>query len=113
MDLAALYRAEYGRCVATLTRLQGDIGIDEEGVQDAVGVAVEKVEKPPPHPRPRIVTNPPNPANPYPLLFRVSSGGLCRSVRRGGGASWAAAGVGAGRVELVPFSALVAVQSRD
>ena len=42
MDLAALYRAEYGRCVATLTRLLGDIGLAEEAVQDAFAVAVEK-----------------------------------------------------------------------
>ena len=39
-ELAALYRAEYGRCVATLTRLLGDIGLAEEAVQDAFAVAV-------------------------------------------------------------------------
>ena len=56
MDLAALYRAEYGRCVATLTRLLGDIGLAEEAVQDAFAVAVEKWETPPPNPGAWIVT---------------------------------------------------------
>ncbi|MFD2469878.1 RNA polymerase sigma factor [Amycolatopsis silviterrae] len=40
MTLAAIYRAEYGRCVATLTRLLGDIGLAEEAVQDAFATAV-------------------------------------------------------------------------
>ncbi|WP_370935254.1 RNA polymerase sigma factor [Amycolatopsis sp. cg13] len=40
MTLAAVYRAEYGRCVATLTRLLGDIGLAEEAVQDAFAIAV-------------------------------------------------------------------------
>jgi RNA polymerase sigma factor (sigma-70 family) len=56
VDLAALYRAEYGRCVATLTRLLGDIGLAEEAVQDAFAVAVEKWEAPPPNPGAWIVT---------------------------------------------------------
>jgi RNA polymerase sigma-70 factor (ECF subfamily) len=56
VDLAALYRAEYGRCVATLTRLLGDIGLAEEAVQDAFAVAVEKWEVPPPNPGAWIVT---------------------------------------------------------
>ncbi len=56
MDLAALYRAEYGRCVATLTRLLGDIGLAEEAVQDAFAVAVAKWETPPPNPGAWIVT---------------------------------------------------------
>ena len=42
MDLTSVYRAEYGRCVATLTRLLGDIGLAEEAVQDAFAVAMEK-----------------------------------------------------------------------
>ena len=42
MDMASVYRAEYGRCVATLARLLGDIGLAEEAVQDAFAVAVEK-----------------------------------------------------------------------
>ena len=50
MDLAGLYRAEYGRCVATLARLLGDIGIAEEAVQDAFTVALEKWETAPPNP---------------------------------------------------------------
>jgi len=55
-ELAALYRAEYGRCVATLTRLLGDIGLAEEAVQDAFAVALEKWETPPPNPGAWIVT---------------------------------------------------------
>jgi RNA polymerase sigma-70 factor, ECF subfamily len=56
VDLAGLYRAEYGRCVATLTRLLGDIGLAEEAVQDAFAVALEKWETPPPNPGAWIVT---------------------------------------------------------
>ena len=56
MDVASLYRAEYGRCVATLTRLLGDIGLAEEAVQDAFAVALEKWETPPPNPGAWIVT---------------------------------------------------------
>jgi RNA polymerase sigma-70 factor (ECF subfamily) len=46
VDLASVYRAEYGRCVATLTRLLGDIGLAEEAVQDAFAVATEKWAQP-------------------------------------------------------------------
>src|SRR4051794_32817623 len=46
MDLTSVYRAEYGRCVATLTRLLGDIGLAEEAVQDAFAVAMEKWAQP-------------------------------------------------------------------
>jgi RNA polymerase sigma factor (sigma-70 family) len=56
MDMASVYRAEYGRCVATLTRLLGDIGIAEEAVQDAFAVALEKWEELPPNPGAWIVT---------------------------------------------------------
>jgi RNA polymerase sigma factor (sigma-70 family) len=56
MDMASLYRAEYGRCVATLTRLLGDIGLAEEAVQDAFAVAVERWDAPPPNPGGWIVT---------------------------------------------------------
>ncbi|MEV0167698.1 RNA polymerase sigma factor [Nonomuraea fuscirosea] len=57
VDLDGVYRAEYGRCVATLTRLLGDIGLAEEFVQDAFAVAVQKWEqKPPPNPGAWIVT---------------------------------------------------------
>jgi len=56
MDVASLYRAEYGRCVATLTRLLGDIGLAEEAVQDAFAVAWEKWQEPPPNPGAWIVT---------------------------------------------------------
>ena len=56
MDTASVYRAEYGRCVATLARLLGDIGLAEEAVQDAFAVAVEKWEELPPNPGAWIVT---------------------------------------------------------
>ncbi|GAA3211609.1 RNA polymerase sigma factor [Actinocorallia longicatena] len=56
MDLDGVYRAEYGRCVATLTRMLGDIGLAEEAVQDAFAVALQKWEEPPPNPGAWIVT---------------------------------------------------------
>jgi RNA polymerase sigma-70 factor (ECF subfamily) len=39
--LAALYRAEYGRCLATLVRLLGDVDVAEESLQDAFATALE------------------------------------------------------------------------
>jgi len=56
MELASIYRAEYGRCVATLVRLLGDINLAEEAVQDAFATALEKWESPPPNPGAWIVT---------------------------------------------------------
>ena len=56
MDLASIYRAEYGRCVATLARLLGDINLAEEAVQDAFTTAVQKWQTPPPNPGAWIVT---------------------------------------------------------
>ena len=56
MDLDTVYRAEYGRCVATLVRLLGDINLAEEAVQDAFTVAVEKWDTLPPNPGAWIVT---------------------------------------------------------
>lgn len=57
MDVDSVYRAEYGRCVATLTRLLGDIGLAEEAVQDAFAVAVRLWgEALPPNPGAWIVT---------------------------------------------------------
>ena len=55
-EIAAVFRAEYGRCVATLTRLLGDIGLAEEAVQDAYAVALETWETAPPNPGAWIVT---------------------------------------------------------
>jgi RNA polymerase sigma-70 factor, ECF subfamily len=40
--VAAVYRQEYGRCVATLVRVLGDIDLAEEAVQDAFAIAVER-----------------------------------------------------------------------
>jgi RNA polymerase sigma factor (sigma-70 family) len=56
MDMAGVYRAEYGRCVATLARLLGDIGLAEEAVQDAFAVALQKWDGLPPNPGAWIVT---------------------------------------------------------
>lgn len=56
MDIEDIYRAEYGRCVATLARLLGDIGIAEEAVQDAFAVALQKWDTLPPNPGAWIVT---------------------------------------------------------
>jgi RNA polymerase sigma factor (sigma-70 family) len=56
MDLASVYRDEYGRCVATLVRFLGDINLAEEAVQDAFAVALEKWDAPPPNPGAWIVT---------------------------------------------------------
>lgn len=41
-EVAAVFRAEHGRAVATLARLLGDIGLAEEAVQDAFVVALER-----------------------------------------------------------------------
>lgn len=56
VDLANVYAAEYGRCVATLVRLLDDIGLAEEAVQDAFAVAVQRWEVLPPNPGAWIVT---------------------------------------------------------
>jgi RNA polymerase sigma factor (sigma-70 family) len=56
MDIASIYRAEYGRCVATLVRVLGDINLAEEAVQDAFATALEKWDAPPPNPGAWIVT---------------------------------------------------------
>jgi len=56
LDLATIYRAEYGRCVATLARVLGDLGLAEEAVQDAFAVALQKWETLPPNPGAWIVT---------------------------------------------------------
>lgn len=40
--VAAVFRAEHGRAVATLARLLGDLGLAEEAVQDAFVVALER-----------------------------------------------------------------------
>ncbi|HEY6745744.1 MAG TPA: RNA polymerase sigma factor [Mycobacteriales bacterium] len=41
-EVARVYRQEYGRCVATLVRVLGDIDLAEEAVQEAFATAVEK-----------------------------------------------------------------------
>ena len=56
MNVDGVYRDEYGRCVATLVRLLGDIGLAEEAVQDAFAVALEKWTELPPNPGAWIVT---------------------------------------------------------
>ena len=41
-DVEAVFRAEYGRAVAVLTGVFGDIDVAEEAVQDAFAVAVQR-----------------------------------------------------------------------
>jgi RNA polymerase sigma-70 factor, ECF subfamily len=41
-QVARVFRAEYGRAVAVLVRIFGDVGIAEEAVQDAFTAAVER-----------------------------------------------------------------------
>ena len=41
-EIERVFRAEYGRCVAVLVRVFGDIDIAEEAVQDAFAVAVQR-----------------------------------------------------------------------
>lgn len=57
-DVAATFRAESGRAVATLVRYFGDIDVAEEAVQDAFAVAIERwpVDGVPPSPAGWIIT---------------------------------------------------------
>ncbi len=58
MTVEAVFRREYGRCVATLIRFLGDIDAAEEAVQDAFAVAVARwpSDGQPPNPGAWIVT---------------------------------------------------------
>jgi RNA polymerase sigma-70 factor, ECF subfamily len=58
VTVEAVFRQEYGRCVATLIRFLGDIGAAEEAVQDAFTVAVARwpSDGQPPNPGAWIVT---------------------------------------------------------
>jgi len=58
VDVEAVFRREYGRCVAALIRFLGDIDIAEEVVQDAFTVALAKwpTDGEPPNPAGWIVT---------------------------------------------------------
>ncbi|MGZ4649492.1 MAG: RNA polymerase sigma factor [Kineosporiaceae bacterium] len=58
LAIEAVFRAEYGRAVATLVPLLGDIDLAEEAVQDAFTVAAERwpVDGAPPNPGGWIVT---------------------------------------------------------
>ncbi len=57
-EVERVFRADYGRAVATLTRLLGDIGLAEEAVQDAFSVALDRWPRDgvPPSPTGWIVT---------------------------------------------------------
>ncbi|MCO1594852.1 sigma-70 family RNA polymerase sigma factor [Micromonospora sp. RHAY321] len=57
-DVEAVFRAEYGRAVAVLVRLLGDIDLAEEAVQEAFTVAVRRWPQtgPPPSPAGWIIT---------------------------------------------------------
>jgi RNA polymerase sigma-70 factor (ECF subfamily) len=58
VTVEAVFRQEYGRCVATLIRFLGDIDAAEEAVQDAFTVAVARwpLDGQPPNPGAWIVT---------------------------------------------------------
>jgi RNA polymerase sigma-70 factor, ECF subfamily len=58
VTVEAVFRREYGRCVATLIRFLGDIDLAEEAVADAFAIAVAKwpAEGEPPNPGAWIVT---------------------------------------------------------
>src|SRR5262245_37227039 len=57
-DVERVFRAEYGRAVAVLTRTFGDIDTAEEAVQDAFTVAVQRwpIDGPPASPAGWIIT---------------------------------------------------------
>jgi RNA polymerase sigma-70 factor (ECF subfamily) len=55
-DISRVFRAEYGRCVSTLTRLLGDISLAEEAVAEAFLIAVEQWTELPPNPGGWITT---------------------------------------------------------
>ena len=57
-EIAAVFRAEYGRAVAVLVRLLGDIGLAEDAVADAFAAAVARwpAEGAPPSPAGWIIT---------------------------------------------------------
>jgi RNA polymerase sigma-70 factor (ECF subfamily) len=57
-EVERVFRADYGRAVAVLTRLVGDLGLAEEAVQDAFAVALETWPRDgvPPSPAGWIVT---------------------------------------------------------
>ncbi|MET8363951.1 sigma-70 family RNA polymerase sigma factor [Micromonospora sp. NPDC005194] len=57
-DVEAVFRAEYGRAVAVLVRLLGDIDLAEEAVQDAFTIALRRWPDsgPPPSPAGWIIT---------------------------------------------------------
>jgi RNA polymerase sigma-70 factor (ECF subfamily) len=57
-EIAAVFRAEYGRAVAVLVRLLGDIGLAEDAVADAFATAVARwpAEGAPPSPAGWIIT---------------------------------------------------------
>jgi len=57
-EVERVFRADYGRAVATLVRLLGDIGLAEEAVQDAFAVALQRWPRDgvPPSPTGWIVT---------------------------------------------------------
>ncbi|MEO7015867.1 MAG: RNA polymerase sigma factor, partial [Leifsonia sp.] len=57
-EVDRVFRAEYGRCVAVLCRVFGDLGVAEDAVQDAFTTAVERwpSEGIPPSPAGWIIT---------------------------------------------------------
>ncbi len=74
--IAAVFRAEYGRAVAVLTRTLGDIDVAEDAVADAFAAALERwpAEGAPPTPAGWIITTARNRA--IDQLRRASAGAL-------------------------------------
>ena len=63
-EITRIFRAEYGRAVAVLVRVLGDIDLAEEAVQDAFTAAVERWPAAglPPSPAGWMGTDPADPA---------------------------------------------------
>jgi RNA polymerase sigma-70 factor (ECF subfamily) len=59
-ELDRIFRAEYGRCVATLRRVLGDLDLAEEAVAEAFAVAADRwpVDGVPPNPGGWITATP-------------------------------------------------------
>jgi RNA polymerase sigma-70 factor (ECF subfamily) len=99
-EVAAVFRAEYGRCLATLIRFLGDINLAEEAVQEAFVIALERWPQTgtPPNPGAWITTTARNRAIDY--LRREGS----RDERQAQAASLQASEPDPGAEEWAPVS---------
>jgi RNA polymerase sigma-70 factor (ECF subfamily) len=85
-EIAAIYRREYGRAVASLVRFLGDIELAEEAVQDAFSAAIARWPQTgvPPSPAGWIITTARNRALDH---LRRESTRDARQERRDGAAA--------------------------